>query len=235
MAKIPLLLVPGLLCTDDLWRDQVANLGDIAEIRITRAQRQFDNLSDMARSILAEAPDRFALAGLSMGGYVAFEIMRQAAVRVRALALLDTSARPDTIEQTTRRKDLMSLAEKGKFKGVTPRLLPLFLHPDRLGEVGLTSRVSAMAEEVGRDGFLRQQAAIIARPDSRPMLQRIACPTLVLCGDQDLVTPPELSREIAAGIAGAELVLLPRCGHLSTMEMPAEVNAAMRRWLLCSG
>lgn len=231
MAKIPLLLIPGLLCTDDLWREQVRALGDSADIQITGFHRKFDNLADIARAILDAAPDRFAMAGLSMGGYIALEIMRRCPERVSALALLDSSARPDTAEQTRRRKDLMSLAGMGKFKGITPRLLPLFLHPDRLGDHVLTSRVSTMAEQVGQDDFLRQQAAIIARPDSRPMLGGITCPTLILCGDADQVTPPELSREMAAAIPGAELAILPRCGHLATMECPDEVNAAMRRWL----
>jgi pimeloyl-ACP methyl ester carboxylesterase len=185
----------------------------------------------MAEATLEEAPDRFALAGLSMGGYCAFEIMRQAPQRVTRLALLDTSARQDTEEQRSRRRGLIELAQKGEFKGVTPRLLPLFLHQDRLGDEALTSTVRSMAERVGKDAFLRQQTAIMGRPDSRPGLARIACPTVVLTGRQDLLTPPAMSEEIAAGIPGSRLVIVEDCGHLTTIERPDAVNAAFRDWL----
>jgi pimeloyl-ACP methyl ester carboxylesterase len=147
------------------------------------------------------------------------------------LALLDTGARADSPEQTARRRGLIELAEKGDFKGVTPRLLPLFLHPDRLKDAELTGRVTAMAHRVGKDAFLRQQKAIMGRIDSRPYLARIACPTLLLCGRQDQLTPPALLEEMAAPIPGALLEVIEDCGHLSTMERPDAVDAALRIWL----
>ena len=227
----PLILVPGLLCTADLWAHQVAHLGDVAVPLVTAEHARHDSLGAIAAAILAAAPRRFALAGLSMGGYIALEIMRRAPDRVTRLALLDTSARADTPEQTARRQELEGQARIGQFKGVTPRLLPLLLHPDRLHDRALVDRVLQMAADIGRDGFFRQQAAIMARPDSRGDLGRIACPTLVLCGDADKLTPPERAEEIAAGIAGARLALIPACGHLSTMERPEAATAALRRWL----
>lgn len=231
MPKPTLIMVPGLLCSPDLFRDQATGLADLAEIRVTMAQAAHDSLAAIARQILAEAPPAFCLAGLSMGGYVALEIMRQAPERVLKLALLDTSARPDTPEQSARRRDFMHLATMGKFKGVTPQLMPVLVHPDRLADAGLTGRIADMAAVVGPEGFLRQQTAIMARPDSRPDLARIACPTLVLCGEQDALTPADLSREMAAGIPDAELVLVPHCGHMATMEQPGAVNVALARWL----
>ena len=145
-------------------------------------------------------PERFALAGLSMGGYVCFEVLRRAPERVQRLALLDTKADPDSEAQTGRRRDLIALAERGQFKGVTPRLLPLLIHEARLEEAPLTELVIMdMAEAVGKAGFLRQQQAIMGRPDSRPLLVRIACPTLVLCGRQDRLTPVEHHTAMAAG------------------------------------
>lgn len=230
VKKTPLVLLPGLLCDAALWRGQIDDLADIAAPWVADMTRD-DSVSRMAARVLEAAPPRFALAGLSMGGYVAQEIMRQAPERVTRLALLDTSARPDSPEQTARRRGLIDLAEKGEFRGVTPRLLPVFLHPDRLNDKDLTAAVMAMAERVGKDAFLRQQRAIISRPDSRPSLAAIACPTLVLCGRQDQLTPLDLHEEIAAGIRGAQLVVIEECGHLSTMERPWEVSVALRQWL----
>ena len=124
--------------------------------------------------------------------------MRQAPERVTRLALLDTQARADTPEATARRRGLIELAQKGEFKGVTSRLLPLLIHPSRLADEHLTGIVRAMAEDTGKEAFLRQQRAIMGRPDSRPSLPAIACPTLVLCGREDALTPLDLHLEMAA-------------------------------------
>ncbi|MGH6968341.1 MAG: alpha/beta fold hydrolase [Stellaceae bacterium] len=229
-GKTPLVLLPGLLCDAALWRAQAAGLADIAALAVADLTRD-ESMTGMARRVLDTAPPRFALAGLSMGGYCALEMMRQAPERVARLALLDTSARADTPEQTAHRRGLIELAEKGEFKGVTPRLLPLFLHPDRLADAALTGAVMAMAERVGKEAFLRQQKAIMSRGDSRPTLATIKCPTLVLCGRQDALTPPALAEEIAAGVPAARLDLIDHCGHLSTMERPEAVTAELRQWL----
>lgn len=228
--RTPLALLPGLLCDEALWAHQMADLADLAESRVADFTSQ-DSVAAMAQSVLAAMPPRFALAALSMGGYVALEVMRQAPERVTRLALLDTKARPDTAEQTARRKALLDLAARGRFRGVTPRLLPLLIHPERAGETALTEAIFAMAERIGKAAFLRQQTAIMNRPDSLPTLVRIACPTLVLCGRQDALTPLDCHREMAAGIAGARLQVIENCGHLPPMELPEETSAALRRWL----
>jgi pimeloyl-ACP methyl ester carboxylesterase len=230
IKKTDLVLLPGLLCDRALWQAQIDDLSDIAEPLVADLSHD-DSVTAMAQRVLAKAPPRFALAGLSMGGYVAQEIMRQAPERVLRLALLDTAARADTEEQTARRRGLIELAEKGEFKGVTPRLLPMFLHPNRLSDEALVGAVMAMTERVGKDAFLRQQRAIMGRPDSRPSLPAIKCPTLVLCGRQDLLTPLELHEEIAALIHGARLEIVEECGHLSTMERPWETSVLLRQWL----
>ncbi len=228
---IPLLLLPGLLCDARLWRDALPPLAGLAEPRIADLTRA-DNLAGMARDALALVEDspRFAVAGLSMGGYVALEVMRQAGARVTHLALFDTSARPDTPEQTERRRGLLALSQQGQFKGVTPRLLPMLVHPSRLG-TPLAQEVMDMAERVGSDAFLRQQNAIMHRPDSRPDLPGIAAPTLVACGEEDALTPPELHVEMAAMIPGARQVRFPGSGHLPTMEVPEAAGEALRDWL----
>jgi pimeloyl-ACP methyl ester carboxylesterase len=229
-ATQALVLLPGLLCDAALWAAQLEALAGVASPVVADLTRH-DSIGAMAEAVLRAAPGRFALAGLSMGGYVAQEVMRRAPERVTRLALLDTSARADTEAQRKRRGDLLALAGRGHFKGVTPRLLPMLVHPARLADEALTASVMAMAERVGPEAFLRQQQAIMARPDSRPDLPRVACPTLVLCGRQDALTRLERPEEMAALIAPAELVVIEDCGHLSTLERPGEVSAALRRWL----
>jgi pimeloyl-ACP methyl ester carboxylesterase len=213
-----------------LWAPQAAALADLAAPIVGDLTRH-DSLPAMAASMLAETPGRFALAGLSMGGYVAQEIMRQAPERVTRLALLDTSARADSEEQRSRRRGLIELAGKGHFKGVTPHLLPFLVHTDRLTDQPLVEMVTSMAERVGSAAFLRQQRAIIGRPDGRADLARIACPTLILCGREDALTPLALHEEMAAAIPGAKLKIVEHCGHLSTLERPDAVNSALRDWL----
>lgn len=230
MAKTPLILLPGLLCDAALWGPQAAALADIADVAVVDLT-QGDSMAAMADTVLGSAPRKFALAGLSMGGYVAFEVMRRAPERVERLALLDTSARPDTPEHKQARRELMALARQGDFKGVTPRLLPRWVHPSRVADPGLAETVTSMTQRVGREAFLRQQTAIMNRPDSRPGLVDIVCPTLVLCGHDDQSTPVDRHREIAADIADARLVIVPDCGHLSTLERPETVNREMRAWL----
>jgi len=189
-------------------------------------------MSGVARDVLADTPfSSFALAGLSMGGYIALEIMRQAPQRVAKLALLDTAAGAEQPEQTLRRMDLIALAKRGKFRDITDTLLPLLIHPDRLGESALTNVIKSMAKNIGKQAFVRQQHAIMSRADSLGLLTGITCPTLVLCGRQDALTPVARHEEIAAGIRSARLEVIEDCGHLSTLEKPAEVNAALRRWL----
>jgi pimeloyl-ACP methyl ester carboxylesterase len=230
MSRTPLILLPGLLLDERLYGAQLDALADRAEMRVADLTRA-TSIAAMADQVLADAPERFALCGLSMGGYVAFEIMRRAPERVTRLALLDTQARPDSAEARARRRDLIALAERGAFETATARLLPLFVHPDRHEDEALRATITAMAGRVGRDGFLRQQAAILNRADSRPGLASIACPTLVLTGRQDLLTPVEVHYEIAAAIPAATLVVLPNCGHLSPLEQPAMVNAQLASWL----
>ena len=229
--KIPLILIPGLLCTDALWQAQVDGLADVARVTVTAEHARHTDIGAIAGAILAAAPPRFALGGLSFGGYIAFEIMRRAPHRVVRLALFDTTAQPDPEERRKLRRDLIKQAQIGRFLGVTDKLLPNFIHPDRLGDTVLTDAVKNMALSVGRDGFVRQQTAIIGRTDSRRDLAEIDCPTLVLVGRQDVLTPLAGHEEMQAAIPGAELSVIEDSGHLPTMERPEAVNQAMRDWL----
>ncbi|ACI98778.1 alpha/beta fold hydrolase [Rhodospirillum centenum] len=230
-GALPLVLLPGLLCDATLWAHQTRHLADVApDIRVADLTGA-ESVTELARGVLATAPERFALAGLSMGGYVAFEVLRQAPGRVAKLCLVDTTARPDTDEQKERRQALIKLAQTGRFKGVTPRLLPMLVHPDRLADTEVTEAIMAMAERTGRDAFCRQQTAILTRPDSRPDLPGIHCPTLVIVGREDSLTGPEKAQEMADGIPGGRLAVVERCGHLAPMEQPEATTALMRLWL----
>ena len=229
--KIPLILLPGLLCDRALWQHQVKSLENIADCQVLTTAHH-DRIDALARDVLAEAPRQFALAGLSMGGYVALEIMRQAPDRVLRLCLVDTSARPDTADQRERRKLLLAMSKSGQFKGVTPRLLPMLIHPSRLLDVELTGTIMAMAERMGREAFHNQQTAILNRTDSRPSLKDIRCPVQIMGGRQDALTPPEIMQEITDGIAHAQFDVIENCGHLSPLEQPDTVSTFMKRWLL---
>lgn len=225
----PLLLIPGLLCDAALWAAQVRDLADIAEPQLADVTLD-DSIAAMAERVLAAAPPRFALAALSMGGYVAFEIMRRAPGRVSRLALLDTSASPDTPARAGERRAAIASLELGRFVGVTGRMLPQLVHRDHLaGPVG--QAVQAMALRVGGDAFVRQQRAILGRIDSRPGLGAIEVPTLVVVGAQDVLTPPADARAIHDGIAGSVLEVIEGCGHLPPMEVPGRTSAVLRAWL----
>jgi pimeloyl-ACP methyl ester carboxylesterase len=213
-----------------LWAPQIAALSDIADCTVADHTRH-DTMEGIARAILAAAPERFALAGLSMGGYISYEIVRQAPERVERLALLDTGSRADTPERTAARRDLLATAEREGVAHAQELLMPALIHPARLADQALVDTILQMAADTGLEAFQRQEAAIIGRPDNRPLLPGIRCPTLVLVGEQDALTPPELAREIAAGIPGAKLAIVPDCGHLSTLERPEAVNSALRAWL----
>ena len=230
--KSPLVLLPGLLCDSAMWEPQLEGLADIADFFVADLT-EYETISDMAKSVLRDAPwKEFALAGLSMGGYVAQEVVRQAPQRVKKLALLDTRSRPEEPAETERRQQFIKLAQTERgFTPVTTRLLPLLLHPSRVKEAALVDVIRDMAERTGIEGYVRQQTAIISRPDFRPHLAKIQCPTLVLCGREDQLTPVADSEVIAKAIPGAKLVVVEECGHMSTMERPKEVNKALRNWL----
>ena len=225
----PIVFLPGLICDQRLWRDVIDGLsGDVAPM--VADLRLDDSIAAMAARTLAAAPPRFALAGLSMGGYVALEIMRQAPGRVSHLALLDTTARADTEERRETRRKGIEMIGQGKFIGVSRGLLVQLVAPHHLG-TPLADEVQAMSERVGPEVYIRQQRAIMDRIDSVPLLKDIAIPTLIGVGELDKMTPPELAAEMAQNIPGAELVQFPDAAHLPTMENPAPVVEAMKALL----
>ncbi len=230
MPRSPLVLLPGLLNTRRVYGHQVQALADIADCIIPELWHH-DTMAAMAEATLAMAPPTFALCGFSMGGYVAFEIFRRAPQRVERIALMDTQAGSDSPETAARRRGFIEQTSIGRFHGVHPTLLPQLIHPSRVADKELTQTLLDMATEVGGDGFVREQQAILGRADSRPLLVEIEVPALVIVGRQDLVTPVARAEEMATDIANARLVVIEDSGHMAPLEKPAEVSAALRRWL----
>jgi pimeloyl-ACP methyl ester carboxylesterase len=227
---LPIVLIPGMLCSARMYDTQVPALWRHGPVMVADHTRS-GSMTGIAASILAAAPPRFALAGLSMGGYISFEILRQAPERVARLALMDTQARPDTPEQSDRRRSQIAMAQGGRLLEVADQQFPLMVAQRHHTNAALIALNHKMARDVGAEAFVRQQMAIIGRADSRPDLGGIACPTLVLVGREDVLTPPDRAEEMARAIRDARLVVIENSGHLSTVEQPDAVNAALEAWL----
>ena len=228
--SMPILLVPGLVSSPRIFAPVMPALWRFGPVTVANHIRD-DNMGAIARRILAEAPPRFALAGHSMGGYIAFEIIRQAPERVAKLALINTQARPDTPEATSRRRGQMARAQAGEFHALLDELFPGFVHPSRRDSADLRQLIHDMGDDLGPEAFVRQQTAVIGRADSRPNLAWIKCPTLVLSGDEDNTIPNSLSVEMAEGIHGAKLTIIPHCGHMPQPEQPQATADALTGWL----
>jgi pimeloyl-ACP methyl ester carboxylesterase len=229
-ARIPLLLLPGLLTDERLFGPQLPALSG-ATRPIVADFAAGESMAELARGAIAQAPPGpFLVAGLSMGGYVALEVLRAAPGRVRGLALLNTNARADSAESTENRRRLMALAERD-FEAVFQALLPRLLHPSRLQEAAITGLLRDMALVLGPQAFRRHQQAIIERIDSRPHLAAIDCPTLVVAGREDAIMGLDAAEEIVAAVPGARLEVIERCGHVSTLEQPGAVTAHLAQWI----
>lgn len=229
-------MLPGLLCDDDVWLDQCGGLADIADCRISD-YGAVDSLSAMAEVVLHGAPPSFALAGHSMGGRVALEVMRLAPQRVDRLALLDTGyqvraegAAGD--REAVERHVLLDLAREMGMRVMGRTWLQGMVHPDRLGDATLVDRILAMIERKTPDLFAAQIRALLARPDATRLLAGIDCPTMILCGREDAWSPLSRHQQMAAAIGGARLAVIEQCGHMSIMERPLEVTSALRDWLV---
>ena len=226
----PVLVLPGLLEDADAFEPQLASLREVTTCEVADLTRG-DSIGKLAEDALAQAPQGpLAIAGHSMGGYVALEMVRRWPARVERLALLNTHARPDSAESTENRRRLMALAERD-FPGVIQALTPKLLAPAHQGDPGMTGTLSEMALGAGKEAFLRQERAIIGRIDSRPGLGAIRCPTLVVAGREDQIMPVEWLEELARGIPGARLEVIEGCGHMASLEKPREVAQLLRRWL----
>jgi pimeloyl-ACP methyl ester carboxylesterase len=225
-----LILLPGLACDDALWRHQAPALAAAGQtVLVADVHQRADTLPEMAALLLAEQPGDLLLAGCSMGGMLAMEAARQAPQRVRGLALLGTSARPDTPELLKLRSQAIGEFEQGRVEPLLRANVMFAFHPAH--QARLADDYLAMVMRAGAAGLIRQNRAVMARADLRPALPALACPTLVVGGLDDQLTPPDCARELAAAIPGAQLQLLPECGHMLTWEQPAALTALLQGWL----
>lgn len=226
-----IVLLPGLACDAELWRDQLAVLAPRYAPRVANVHTRAPTLPAMAELLLADHPGPLLLIGASMGGRIALEAACLAPGRVRGLALLGSTARADSDELRALRSQAIVEFESGRGDELLDANVWFVFHRRAWDDEALLARYRAMVARAGFEQLVRQNRALIAAQDLRPALPAIACPTLVLCGDADGVTPPECSRELAAAIPGAQLEWVAECGHMLTMEQPATVNAQLRAWL----
>ena len=223
----PTLLIPGLAASGALYKEQIGPLSSFGPVHVAD-HRQADTMAGLAESILKTAPSYFRLCGLSMGGYIALEIMRQAPERVSALVLMDTSAHPDTAESAQKRLDSIALARKGQFLRLMKESIPNLVTEARALDPYFREYIVTMAEHCGVEGYINQLEACRTRIDSRPYLSAIDVPTLVLVGEMDKLTPEDLAEEIVDGIGeNAELEVLQDAAHLTPIEQPIAVTAAL--------
>lgn len=227
---VPAIFIPGLLCTGELFDKQRTGLDGQLSIDIGDTT-EADTIAAMARNILDKAPERFLLLGFSMGGVVALEIMRQAGERVCGLVLVDTGARADVVWQTALGLVFLKSAEFAGLDWTMRRSVPPLLYKDHRSDAALTAEILGMGRALGLDVLRRQQSALAGRDDYRPSLAAIACPSLVISGEDDPLATPSLARELAVGIPGAGIEIIARSGHYSVLERPVEVNVALKRFV----
>ena len=226
-----LILLPGLACDAEVFAEQAAALSAVGRVHIADVHSRFDSLPEMAAALLAEQPGQQVLVGTSMGGMLALEAQRQAPQRVRAIALLGSSARADTPELIALRTQACAMFAAGRMDEVLRANVLFAFHPNTGRDRALVERYLAMIRRAGAEQLIRQNRAVMARMDSRPRLSRIGCPVLVACGEADGLTPPDQARELAAALQKARLEIVPGAGHMLTMEQPVRVNALLLDWL----
>ena len=222
--------IPSQLLTADFWAPLIAQLKDMVDATVAD-HTAHDTVEAIARSILDNAPAQFVLIAHAMGGFIAFEMLRQQPDRIQKLVLISTQARNDGPAQTARRLGYLRLVEDGNFAQVVEERFPILLPPDRAADDALLQLIRKMAHDTGAEAFLRQQRAIMSRPDSRPLLPQIACPTLIVFGRQDGVATLANQQEMLEAIPAARLEIVEGCGHLVPLERPGELAALLTNWL----
>jgi len=226
-----LVLLPGFLCDQTVWKHQIAGLKDVADAVCMEWSSEHNSIVAMAEAVLRWAPPTFALAGHSMGGRVAFQVYRLAPERVTRIAVFNTGSDARSESEEPGRRKLLSIARSQGMRAMAVEWLKGMLPPYRQNDTPLVEEIIAMFERKSPDLFEIQMLALLGRPNATPLLAGIQCPALVLTGRDDAWSPPARHLDMAQWIPKSELVLVPKCGHMSTMERPDEVTAAMRRWL----
>jgi pimeloyl-ACP methyl ester carboxylesterase len=229
----PVVFIPGQLCNERLWTAERAAVGALAPVSVA-VQRDHDSVGGLAHAVLADAPETFSIVSHGMGGFVAFEILRQAPSRVASVVLMSTLAQNDTPAQTARREGYLRLVEAGQFAQVVEERLPILFRPESAKDAQLVGVARLMAEETGPETFLRQQRAIMSRPDSRPDLPRMSCPVLLLYARQDGIATLKHQQDMLAGFPDARLEIIEDCGHLMTLERPEATSRIVADWIVAT-
>jgi len=230
---IPLLLLPGLMNDERVWSPLLPALGAGRKVHVAPTHLH-GSLNDSAReAVAAMPPGPFAVSGFSLGGYAALEVCRQAGDRIAGLALLDTGARTDAEEaKQARTRMVRAMASGGaSLDQIAAGFAARVVHRSHVNDLELLRLLADMARAVGSEGFAKQQQAAMDRPDNRALLTELRVPALVLCGREDQVTPLALSEEMANLLPDAELVIVESAGHMTTLEQPEAVKAAVAAWL----
>ena len=230
MTKQNLVLIPGLVCDNQVWQHQSQFLGDIADIIIPPVHKS-PTMGGLAEEVLATSPETFAVAGFSMGGYVAMEMYRQAPERISRLALLDTTAREDTKIKAEGRVHAIQTCENGKFENVIDGMISILLHPAHQ-KGPLLDLVPRMAARVGSEAFVRRHRAMQSRKDSRDLISSCNIPVRAICGRQDAMCSLEEHEEIADLARYGRLSIIEECGHMTILERPHAATALLRDWLI---
>lgn len=232
---IPVILLPGLACDEGLWTHQRQALSALGPVHVSNVHTRHATLPAMADALLAEHPGPLRLVGASMGGMVAMHAALRSPDRVAALALLGTTARADTPELIRLRTEACALFEQGRMDEVLRTNVLFAFHPDKQRDQALVDGYLDLIRRAGADQLVRQNRAVMARPDLRPDLPRLRCPTLVAVGEADALTPPECAQEIAQAIPGAQLRTVAGAGHMLTLEQPQAVSRMLVDWLQTLG
>ena len=231
MTTLPLVLLPGLVCDASVWSAQEEALSRDFKIRAWPHFYGHSSLGSMAQAVLASAPRHFVLAGHSMGGRVALEIMARAPERVEKLALLDTGVVPADAGEPVRRQEFIDLAKREGMAALAARWLPMIVHPEHMKDMAFVARLTEMICRATPEVYEKQVNALLTRPDFRPLLPRILRPTLIVCGREDTWSGVAQHEEIARAILGADLKIIETCGHMATVEQPERVTELLRKWM----
>lgn len=225
-----------MICDQTVWQRQMDALSEVADCTCAD-YGALDSIAAMAETVLRTAPERFSVAGHSMGGRVALEIYRLAPNRVKRIALFDTGYLPLASgtageEEARKRGELVTLAQSRGMRAMLSQWLPPMLYPRRINDTALVNSIIEMMSRKTPEIFAAQEHALLSRPDASPVLEQIRCPALLLCGREDGWSGPAQHAAMSAKIKGSRLVIVPDCGHMSMMEQPAAVSAALREWLI---
>lgn len=231
MQNRPVLyMLPGLLCDETVFAPQIAGLSDSVDVRCPNFLGM-DSLVDMAQHVLDIAPQRFSIAGFSMGGRVAFQIMAMAPERIERFCAFDTGAGPKAEGEEIKRQAIVDLAYREGMGALAAAWLPPMLHPAHRVDPAFMEPLTAMVLRATPEMHERQIRALVNRPDARPVLPTISCPTLIACGREDEWSPVAQHEAMAAAIPGARLEVFKNCGHFLPVEQPEAFNAALRDWM----